>query len=164
MEYIVKYLLVIAWTALKFVLGPISSLTFGLSLPEGIILTVVGMMGAVVLVSSAGLPLRRRLLKWTNPGKRRIFSPRSRRMVRIWRRYGLKGVAFLTPLLLTPIGGTLVAVAFGAKKGPLWVAMLLSALFWSVVINVLVFQAGTLLGLEMESQIAANLRPAGALQ
>ena len=37
----------------------------------------------------------------------------NRRKVTLWRKYGIIGVALFTPLFLTPIGGTLVANAFG---------------------------------------------------
>jgi len=54
--------------------------------------------------------------------------------VKIWRKYGIWGVAALTPILFTPIGGTMIAVSFGEKKPKILLAMLLSASLWSVIL------------------------------
>ena len=48
--------------------------------------------------------------------KRSRFSQSNRRFVTIWKKYGLIGVAALTPVVLTPIGGTLLAVSSGSPK------------------------------------------------
>lgn len=43
------------------------------------------------------------------------------------------GIAFLTPLILTPIGGTVVLTSFGVAKKKILFTMLVSALFWSII-------------------------------
>ncbi len=67
--------------------------------------------------------------------QRKIFSRRTRRFVRIWRRYGLIGVAFLTPVVFSIPIGTIVANSLVRNKKKIFVYMFLSVLFWSVVIN-----------------------------
>ncbi|NJL14022.1 MAG: hypothetical protein HC913_14110, partial [Microscillaceae bacterium] len=66
--------------------------------------------------------------------RRRIFTPRNRRAVLIWRKYGLWGIALLTPIFFSPIIGTLIAVSFERQSSRIVLFMFLSALFWSVVI------------------------------
>jgi hypothetical protein len=41
----------------------------------------------------------------------------------------------LTPVILTPIGGTLLAVGFGSPRPKILLYMLISAGFWSVVLT-----------------------------
>jgi hypothetical protein len=67
--------------------------------------------------------------------------------VNIWRKYGLKGVAFFTPILLTPIGGTILAVSFGESKGKIFLYMLCSAIFWGIILSVAVHYFGEMLNL-----------------
>jgi hypothetical protein len=67
--------------------------------------------------------------------KRKLFTRQNRRFVRIWRKYGIIGIAFLTPILLTPIGGTVAANAMGCKKERIFRYMWISSLFWSYTIT-----------------------------
>jgi hypothetical protein len=60
--------------------------------------------------------------------------------VRIWKRFGMAGIALLTPLLLTPIGGTVLAVSFRVSRGQLLLYMLISAVFWAVVQTLALYQ------------------------
>ncbi len=62
----------------------------------------------------------------------KIFSKRSRKFVRIWRKYGLIGVAFLTPVLFSIPIGTIIANSFENNKQKIFVYMFLSIVFWSV--------------------------------
>jgi hypothetical protein len=48
----------------------------------------------------------------------------------------------LTPVVLTPIGGTLLAVSSGSPKEKIIIYMLVSASFWSVVISLLIYFFG----------------------
>lgn len=68
----------------------------------------------------------------STPPIRKIFSKRNRKFVRIWRRYGLIGVAFLTPVLLSIPIGTIVANSFESNKLKIFIYMFCSIVFWSV--------------------------------
>ncbi|MFT7382228.1 MAG: hypothetical protein ACI9Z3_002122, partial [Roseivirga sp.] len=61
------------------------------------------------------------------------FSPKSRRMVKIWTRYGIIGTCFLTPLVLSPIGGSLLVSTVGAPRKQVFFYMFIFGLFWSVL-------------------------------
>jgi hypothetical protein len=129
-----KYFSIFLLSMAKFVLGPTTGLVVGVPYLATVALTVGGMMATVCLLTFAGAGLRQRLNR-----NRRVFTPRNRRLVRIWRKYGIAGTAVLTPLLLTPIGGTLVAVAFGEKKWRIVSYMFASAVFWGFVITAAIF-------------------------
>ena len=65
--------------------------------------------------------------------RKKIFSPRTRRMVRIKSRYGLIGVAMATPTIFSiPVGVFLVIRYFSRTRFKL-VYLLGANIFWSVV-------------------------------
>lgn len=138
-EILSKYVLVIGWSMFKFIFGPLIGVTFGLHPIETYLCTVVGVTLTALLFSNK--LFRDRILGFLakrNKKKKKIFSPRTRRLVRIWRKYGLAGVAFLTPLVLTPPFGTLVAVSFGESRKKIVLYMFISAAFWAAFFTTIV--------------------------
>jgi membrane protein DedA with SNARE-associated domain len=125
----------------KFVLGPVGGFAAGLHFVTSFISTVAGMMTTVVVIVYSGNWFRDRVINKLYPRRRR-FSERNRKLVAIWRKYGLTGAAFLTPLLLTPIGGALLAVSFGGPREKIIFRMAVSAVFWSLVFNAAVYFFG----------------------
>jgi membrane protein DedA with SNARE-associated domain len=99
------------------------------------------MMTVVFSFTYAGTWLREKVIHRFF-GKRKIFSQNSRKFVRIWKKYGLVGVALLTPVLLTPIGGTLLAVSSGSPKEKIIIFMFVSASVWSILLSVAVYFLG----------------------
>lgn len=140
---IAKYMSVLLASTLKFVGGPLAGLALGLSWPETAICTVLGMMVSVVLVVFAGALLEQISARFRRgPVKR--FSRKTRMAVRIWQRAGMAGIAFLTPILLTPIGGTVLAVSFRVNRVKLVGYMLLSAVIWAVVQTLVLYEVAKL--------------------
>ncbi|KAB7727100.1 hypothetical protein F5984_22975 [Rudanella paleaurantiibacter] len=134
-----KYISVILASTLKFFAGPLAGLAFELSWVETAVCTVLGMMLSVLVVSFAGELLFRLSQRFRRTPPRR-FTRQTRLAVKIWKRAGVLGIAFLTPLLLTPIGGTALAVSFRVERPRLFMAMLASAVFWAVIQTLLVYQ------------------------
>ncbi len=126
---------------IKFILGPVGGYAAQLHVVTSIISTVAGMMTVVTLIVYSGNWFRDQVINRLFPNRKR-FSERNRNLTRIWKKYGLAGVAILTPLLLTPIGGALLAVSFGGQREKIMLYMLLSATFWSVVFNAAVYFFG----------------------
>lgn len=119
---------------LKFVFGPLGGYAAGFSLLATILITVASMMTVVFGFTLFGDWLRENIILRFFKNKKK-FSPNNRRFVNIWKRYGLIGVAALTPVLLTPIGGSLLAVSSGSPKEKIILYMLISAAFWSIVLS-----------------------------
>lgn len=118
----------------KFIAGPVLGFAAGYSPLEIIFVTVLGMMTSVAFFAFLGSKLKNVYQsKFGKPKK--VFTKKSRQVVNIWTKYGELGIAFLTPLLLTPIGGTLILVSFGTKKRKIFSYMLLSAVLWSVILS-----------------------------
>lgn len=94
-------------------------------------------MTTVVVLTLLGENARKRFLHRLRK-KKKLFTPKNRRMVRMWRKYGLKGVAFLTPVFFSPIIGTVMAISFGEPAKRIFFYMLGSALFWGVIFSLFI--------------------------
>lgn len=140
-EEILKAIPVYFSSMIKFVFGPVGGYAAGLTLLTTILTTVAGMMTVVLAFAFFGDFIREKVIKRFFP-KRKTFSERNRKFIGIWRKYGIAGVAALTPLILTPIGGTVLALSFGTPKNKLIVSMFISASFWSVVFSVIIYFFG----------------------
>lgn len=140
-ETILKLASVYFSSMLKFIFGPLGGYAAGFSLVTTILVTVAGMMTVVLIFTFFGNWIREKITSRFSK-KRNKFSQRNRRFVTIWKKYGLIGVAALTPLILTPIGGTLLAVSSGSPKEKIIFYMFISASVWSVVWSVALYFFG----------------------
>jgi hypothetical protein len=141
-----KYVAVYLISMIKFIGGPLSGVASGLTWVETFIFTVLGMMTTVAVLTLIGNNARKRLFSKINRNKKKkLFTPKNRRLVRMWRRYGLKGVAFLTPVFFSPIVGTVMAISFGEPAKRIFFYMLGSALFWGVIFSLFINELNTLI-------------------
>jgi hypothetical protein len=125
---------------LKFIFGPVGGYGVGLHPITTILTTVAGMMTVVLLFTFFGNWIRSRIFaRFKTP---KVNLKRAAKLEKIWQRYGLLGVALLTPIILTPIGGTLLAVSSGSPKEKIIFYMFVSASFWAVVISMSIYMFG----------------------
>lgn len=132
LEEILKYLGIYLLACLKSIFPPLLGPAAGMSPWEIILITIAGLMTSVVLFTYLGEKIKTQILPIfvKNPKK---FSKKSRRMVTIWKKYGIIGVCFLTPLILSPPGGALLVSSVGAPRKQVFLYMLLFGIFWSVI-------------------------------
>ena len=130
-EEILKAIPVYFSSMLKFILGPIGGFAAGLNLVTTILTTVFGMMTVVFLFTYFGDWLKANVLSRFRKKGKKSEDRKNSRFNNIWKRYGLLGVALLTPIILTPIGGTLLAVSSGSPKEKIIFYMFISAAAWS---------------------------------
>lgn len=140
-EEILKAIPVFLSTMIKFVFGPLGGYAAKLHIVTTILATISGMMTAVVAFTYFGNFLREKVFKRFFE-KRKKFTPRNRKITTLYKKYGLGGIAFLTPILLTPIGGTLVAVSFGSPKEKIILYMLISGIAWAIIFSTMVYYFG----------------------
>jgi hypothetical protein len=133
-QAILKVLSVYFSSMLKFVFGPLGGYASGFSLIVTILVTIAGMMTVVLVFTFFSTWIKEKLLSRIFK-KRNKFSSSNRRFVTIWKKYGLIGVAALTPIILTPIGGTLLAVSSGSPKEKIIFYMFISASVWAVIFS-----------------------------
>ena len=133
------YFAVMAASSIKFVAGPLTGFGLGLSMLETIVCTWVGMMFTVTVMLTIGRFLVQQIAR-IRVQKPKLFSGRVRYAVSIWQRFGIKGIAVMTPVLFTPIGGSLLALSFKVPTPRVLFFMAISGIFWSVIFTVLFYQ------------------------
>src|SRR5690606_41564186 len=96
-EYALTFFGIYFLTLFKFIAGPVLGHAAGYSLIEIMAVTVAGMMSSVIIFTYLGTWVKK---QWDIriTAKRKRFTKKSRRMIKIWQKTGTVGVAFLTPL------------------------------------------------------------------
>ncbi|MFD1755723.1 hypothetical protein ACFSC6_10970 [Rufibacter sediminis] len=112
----------------------------GLSFWATLCLTVAGMMTSVFLFSWIGSAVHDRYVARQRAKNKPMFSKKNRRIVSVWKRFGMSGIAFLTPVLFTPIVGTVLATVLGVSKSRIMLHMLWSAVFWGFAVTLTLFK------------------------
>lgn len=133
---VAKYLSVIFASMIKFFGGPLTGLALKITWIETAICSVIGMMITVALITFFGDYIQRfftRVFQKGEPKKKKKFTRSNKLAVRVRRRFGLLGISFLTPILFSPIGGAILALAFRYHKRDIIVNMLVSACVWGVI-------------------------------
>ena len=140
LSHLTDYIAIFFGSTLKFVLGPVYGMlkNSDLSIFETAIFTFLGMMCSVLVVTYLGEEIRTRLSQKFYK-KKKMFSKRKRTAVKVWNSWGIRGIAFLTPLILTPIGGAILAVSFGEKKKKIIINMSISGLIWAFTLTTLFY-------------------------
>ena len=125
----------------KIIFGPTMGYAAGLSPLVTVIITVAGMMTTILIFTFFGERLREKVLKrFLKPKK--VFTPKNRRFVKIWRKYGELGISFLTPILLSPPGGAIIAIALGGSRKKTVGYMFLWSVVWTTIITYTFYYAG----------------------
>lgn len=140
-EEILRAIPVYFSSMLKFILGPLGGYASGLNLVTTILTTVFGMMTVVFLFTYFGDWIRAKVFSRFKSNKVKSDA-RNKRLAKIWKKFGLPGVALLTPIILTPIGGTLLAVSSGSPKEKIIFYMFISAAVWSVIFSISIYFFG----------------------
>ncbi|MEP0986363.1 hypothetical protein [Ekhidna sp.] len=135
MATVLKYFTVYFLSGLKFVFGPTFGVANDLPVIAIIILTSLGMMTTIYLFTFFGEEIHGFFQRFRK--NKKVFTNKSRRFVKIWKKFGLKGLCLLTPLLLTPPGGGLLVNLIGAKKKDILKWMWISAVLWSTIITLI---------------------------
>ncbi len=132
LELILRYLGIYLLACLKSILPPILGPAAGLNKLEIIVITVLGLMTSVALFTLVGEKIKTHVLPIFIK-KPKKFSPQTRRLVRTWKKYGIIGTCFLTPLILSPIGGSILVTSVGAPRKQVFLYMFIFGVFWAVV-------------------------------
>ncbi len=140
-----KYASVFLLSMVKFLGGPLAGVSMGLPFGLTLALTVAGMMTTVFIISGVGRVWVRHKQQQRRLRRVPIFSTRSRNIIKVFRRFGMGGIAFLTPVLLSPIGGTVIATLLGVPRGRILLHMLWSAVLWGGVLTLASTRIGHML-------------------
>jgi hypothetical protein len=125
---LLKLLSTAAAGALDVWVGIITGVALGLSPAMSGAVSIASALAGVTLVVAAGGRLRHLIY-------RSRLAKRRERIERVWKRYGIPGVALQAPLLTGPLLATLLALALGAPPRPLLLWMLASVVLWGAVLT-----------------------------
>lgn len=133
----------LVFSTLKFFFSPSAALLAGHSFFETIAITVTGGYIGFVLFFFAGKFIVSWWYKVFKPKKKKLFKKRNRLIVKIKSKYGLLGIATLTPLLLSiPVGALLASYYFprASRTLPIFFACIviwsfILTSFWSLFID-----------------------------
>jgi membrane protein DedA with SNARE-associated domain len=149
LDEILSVLSVFTSSMIKFIFGPLLGFTEKLHPLTTIVATVAGMMTSVISFTYFGKYLREKLFKNYFERKKKpelstdLAEKKSvSKFAQFASRYGLEGIAFFTPIILTPIGGTLLAVGIGSPKEKIILYMLISAISWAVIFTSIIYFFG----------------------
>jgi membrane protein DedA with SNARE-associated domain len=139
-EELLRAIPVYFFSMLKFILGPSLGFAAKLHFITTLIVTVGGMMTMVFAFTYSGEWIKEKIIH--RFFKKRKLTPPNRRFAAIWTKYGLTGIAFLTPIILTPIGGTLLAVSSGSPREKIILYMFFSAVTWGLIFTGIIYFVG----------------------
>jgi membrane protein DedA with SNARE-associated domain len=135
---ILKALSVYVSSMIKFIFGPLGGKASGLHLITTMIVTAAGMMTVVIAFTYFGEFIRARILHRFFP-KKELEEKVPKKRSAFFTKYGLAGIALLTPVILTPLGGTLLAVSVSPNREKIIFYMFISACAWSVILTLAVY-------------------------
>ena len=131
---ILLVLMILAWAGSKYVLAIGLILYYDYNFGEAMLLAVLGGMMGVVFFSYTRDMLKLLWYKYfPRRQPRRRFTPYNRFLVRVKQRFGLAGIAFLTPVVLTVPVGAFIASSMYKNKPVVFAYMFAAFVFWSLL-------------------------------
>ncbi len=129
MGLLFKILSTAAAGALDVWVGIITGVTLGLSPVLSGAVSIASALVGVTLVVVVGERLQGLVYRSRRLAKRRA------RIERVWKRYGIPGLALQAPLLTGPLLATVLALGLGAPPRPLLGWMIASIVLWGAAIT-----------------------------
>ncbi|HSH65978.1 MAG TPA: hypothetical protein VLB84_09315 [Bacteroidia bacterium] len=127
----------------KFVFGGVPlAMAYGFSFFESVVVTSLGgFCGVVFFVKLSDFILRKvresrhKKEEHKKKNKKKVFSKKNRFIIHVKQRFGLIGIATLTPLLFSIPIGCFLAIRYFKNKQRVIIYMFGSILFWSVSLS-----------------------------
>lgn len=102
----------------------------GLAPAEAGALCLAGSLTSTALTIGLGAPVMR-LIKARLGG--RTFGPSTRRNVKLWRRFGFRGLISVCPMFLSPLVVGSLALAFGETPRRVGTGLVVGAFIWAAL-------------------------------
>ena len=138
--------------SVKFLFAPFEAERYGMSFWDAFTITTGGGIAGIFIFYFSGQLIAdwwrhnvakvksfftRRPVSDFEGAHRKVMTRKDKLIVRVKNKFGLTGIAFLTPCIISIPIGTLVAVAFYRKRRPILLYLLISLVLWSFVLNYL---------------------------
>jgi hypothetical protein len=136
-----ELLLFILLAAVKFaVVVPVYIIKNNLTFFEGLAFSVFsGTLGIIFFIGVSDVLIR--FIQWISDRfhigkkKKNTFSKRNRMLVKVMKSYGLIGISFLSPIILSLPVGTFIALRYYKDKKQVFIYLWLGVLFWSIIFS-----------------------------
>ncbi|GAB4146089.1 MAG: hypothetical protein Fur0041_20560 [Bacteroidia bacterium] len=155
--HILKFVEVGLIASVKFLLAPFEAERLGLSFYDSLVITTVGGFTGILVFAFAGTVIskwwrhvwatirscfsRKSATEIENKPRKKITATK-KMIVRIKMRFGLAGIAFITPSVISVPLGVIAAFHLFRNKKKILIYMFISLLFWSVVLNYTAYYLG----------------------
>jgi hypothetical protein len=126
-------LLILVGSIVKFSMGSLTAITANLGL-GGSLANIIGGIIGIVLFTYLGTVIQNYCIKSFPKYFGRKFTSSNRFLVRVKQRFGLGGIAALTPIILSIPVGVLFALSLTHDKKKIMISMIVSLLFWAAVL------------------------------
>lgn len=134
-ELILKYIWVIVWSGIKYLVGFTLALASDFNFFEVLLTTVGGgMLGVVLYLYLWELIVKIKRKFFPSKTKTIRINKFTRFLVKIIKEYEIYGIAFLTPLVLTMPIGTVIASSIEHNKWRIKLFMFISLTFWTLLL------------------------------
>ena len=144
MEELLQVIFILILSATKFLTAPITSLNIGFNYLQTLIITtvggIIGVLAFFYLSNGIAYIFYWAASKFTKgkPKPKKVFTWKNKMIVKTVRKYGLLGVAVITPVVLSIPLGTFIAARYFHNQGQVLNYLCSSVVFWSVMISSLV--------------------------
>ena len=139
MAEFLQWLSVIGMSTLKVIPALVMAMAYGMKHSQIFVGLFAGSMIGVGFFTFFGL----RIIKWRKERRRRlgIVKPlnyrKARKYKRMWIRFGLPGIALLTPISFGPAIGAVIAIIFERSQMRIFLYMGVSIAAWSAIFALL---------------------------
>ncbi|MEM7035374.1 MAG: hypothetical protein AAF570_00265 [Bacteroidota bacterium] len=138
---VLQFLSVIGLSGLKMIPGLALAVVYEMTQFQIFLSLAIGGVAGVVAFSLLAMPIRnwrkRKRREKMKTSTKPLKIKKARKIVKLWKKYGLVGIAILTPPVVSPPIGSFIAVAFGEKFVRILLYMIPSVLVWSALFALL---------------------------
>lgn len=136
MEEVLKALSTIGLSSIKHMMGGVAAASYDYTYLEAFTYTAIGgILGVAffIFLSKTAQNFFSYIFPKKKKKKKRKFTKFSRFIVRVKQRFGLAGIAFITPWFLTVPVGTMISCGLYRDKRKVFIYQSASILIWSLI-------------------------------
>jgi hypothetical protein len=143
MEQWYEFLSVFLLSTVKFLGAPFLAKAIGFSYLQCVLVCSLGGIFGVLIFFNLGARIVKLFPNFFRPAKKetkKIFTKKNKMYVNLIRKYGVFGLAVITPVFISiPIGSFLAARFFSKQKFMITMLMVMSVVLWAVSISTFLY-------------------------
>ena len=137
MSILLKILIVISLSGFKFLIAiPLSAYQYDFNFIQTLILSIVGGVIGIFLFSALSNKINKLFPKKNKVKRTKKRGIKEAITIKTARKYGVYGIAAITPILLSIPIGTLIALRFFPEKKKTIPILMSSVVIWSLILSI----------------------------